>query len=716
MMPVQDAPVVTPSYPLVVISAQSEQAAASHDDHTNTPEQEAASAVIASELLERVAAQAQPQHSTFKLGTVSHFFFSHMNVRNDDKENDVSDLLPLVASKGLLQNLIGYDEVIDGLPTGRVGVIGGRRRLKCLGILTGLAEVTDEYAEPFFGLFPEDYSVPYLLVSEAEAVAISLTENSGRKDMTAPQTARAMLAMFAAGAAVEELAAGFGIESKLVRKYLKLANLAPSLFDLWSKGTLKFEQVRALCLTDDHSRQVSVMETLGNYASEWQIRELMTEDKLKPSHPLVKYVTLKSYTDAGGVVEADLFSTDDTVYLTDVPLLHKLASEKLAKKAGRVGKEGHAWVDVRVTFTDADKSDFAAVRTVSVKPTPEQEKELNDIDAALAEQEAKLDAAYEASGNGDDGDDEEGDDEEGDDDGDGESEGDNETTQLETSIHALEQRKAEIRRSLRAPLQTDTAMAGAVVTIDNNGQAKVVPGLIRSQDKSNMEKLETPAENEKPVAAKADHSDRLTGVLTSQRTVALQAELMKRPDVALVVATHALVATVLLERTARDHASDACKISLTQPRLADEVAESKAGLEVVARKAELVAMLPETTGEGELLVWMLKQPQNVVLDLLAFCTAMACDLTLQRDDGKSADTDYKLMAHAVGLDMRNWWAADSASYFAHVSKSRMMQVVKDAVSIEKSVPLEKMKKGEAAVAATLAVASTNWLPSLLCVD
>lgn len=708
MMPVQEAPVVSPSYPLVVIPVQSDQAAASQEDGTSSPAQEAASAVIASELLERVAAQPQPQpqHSTFKLGTVAHFFFSHMNVRDDDEENDVSDLLPLVASKGLLQNLIGYDEVIDGKPTGRVGVIGGRRRLKCLGILTGLAEVTDEYAEPYFGLFPEDYSVPYLLVSEAEAVAISLAENSGRKDMTAPQIARAMLAMFAAGAPVEELAAGFGIETKLVRQYLKLANLAPSLFDQWRKGKLKFEQVRALCLTDDHARQISVMETLGSYASEWQIRNLLTENKLKPSHPLVKYVTLKSYTDAGGVVEADLFSTDDTVYLTDVPLLHKLASEKLAKKAGRVGKEGHAWVDVRVTFTDADKSDFAAVRTVSIKPTPEQEKELSDIDAALTEQEAKLDAAYEASGNGDEGD-------EGDEEGDEEADSDNEIKQLESSIQALEERKAEIRRTLRAPLETDAALAGAVVTIDNHGQAKVVPGLIRSQDKSKMEQLEAPAENDKPVAAKPDHSDRLTGVLTSQRTVALQAELMKRPDVALVVATHALVAKVLLERTERYHASDACKISLTQPRLADEVAESKAGLEVEARKAELVAMLPEASGEGELLVWMLKQPQTVVLDLLAFCTAMACDLTLQRDDGKAADTDYKLLAQAVGLDMRNWWVADSASYFGHVSKSRMMQVVQDAVSVEKSVPLEKMKKGEAAEAATLAVASTGWLPSLL---
>lgn len=704
MTPVQEAPAVSQSYPLVVIPAQSDQAAV-HEDGTNSPAQEAASAVIASMLLERVAAQpnAQPQHSTFKLGTVAHFFFSHMNVRDDDEENDVSDLLPLVASKGLLQNLIGYDEVIDGAPTGRVGVIGGRRRLKCLGILTGIAEVTDAYAEAFFGLFPEDYSVPYLLVSEAEAVAISLAENSGRKDMTAPQIARAMLAMFAAGAAVEELATAFGIETKLVRQYLKLANLAPSLFEQWRKAKLNFQQVRALCLTDDHARQLSVMETLGSHASEWQIRNLLTEDKLNPSHPLVKYVTLKSYTDAGGMMEADLFSTDEDVYLTDIPLLHKLASEKLAKKAGRVGKEGHAWVDVRVTFTDADKSDFAAVRMVTVKPTPEQEKELTDIDAALTEQEAKLDAAYEATGNGD-GDDEEGDEE---------SEGDNEITQLESSIQALEQRKAEIRRSLRAPLETDAALAGAVVTIDRNGQAKVVPGLIRPQDKSMMEQLETPAENDKPVTAKPDHSDRLTGVLTSQRTVALQAELMKRPDVALVVATHALVAKVLLERTERYHASDACKISLTLPRLADEVAASKAGLEVAARKAELVAMLPETSGEGELLIWMLKQPQTVVLDLLAFCTAMACDLTLQRDDGKATDTDYKLLGQSVGLDMRNWWVADSVSYFGHVSKNRMMQVVQDAVSVEKSVPLEKMKKGEAAEAATLAVASTGWLPSLL---
>lgn len=718
MQTVQESHAATaaPVFPLVVVSNQPSADALTHGGDDSDAIHDHASAALAFQLLERVAAPAQNEHSTFKLGTIDMMFRSAMNVR--DVDGNVSDLLPLIASKGLLQNLIGYEEVIDGQTTGRIAVVAGGRRLKCLGFLTGHTECTDDYALPFFGIFPADYAIPYLVVSEAEAIAISLAENSGRKGMHAADIAGAMMALFKAGAAVEDISVSFGIEVKTVRQYLKLANLAPSLFALYRKDELKFDQVKALAITDDHTKQLSVIESLGMRAAEWNIRSMLSKHHMTAADALAKFVTVKAYEEAGGKIEQDLFSQNDTLLLTDVPLLHKLAGDKLAKKQARVQKEGHAWVETRISFTEADKAEFAAVRTVTRKPTESEDLELTQIAAKLDELYPKRDTAYNAldsfSDGGEEDGEEDGEEKDGneDDAGDGapETDADREVNQLSEAIRDLEARRKEIKGAFIGPHDGDKALAGAVVTIDRDGQAKVVPGLIRSEDKSKMEKLvKDKADDEAP--AKADHSDRLTHVLTSHRTVAFQAELMLRPDVALVLATYSLVRVVLVGHQARWRTTDACKIAQTCPRLAEEVGGTKADLAIAEKRAALTALLPQDVTDDKLLTWLLTQPQATVLDMLAFCTAVSCDLTLSRET--SDDKSFKPLANAVKLDMRNWWTANTETYFKHVPKQRLMAVVQQAVSIEKSVPLEKMKKGEAADAATVAVAGAGWLPDML---
>lgn len=691
MMTVQDTNLTSNlnTYPLTIASQEGMDAAAAYHDDKDVLAGSNSSAVMASDLLARVAAESQTAHSTFKFGTIAVLFRSSMNVRTANGE-DVSDLLPLVASKGLLQNLIGYEERVNGVPTGRVAIIGGGRRLKCLEILTGQSSTSEEYAAQYFGTFPDDYAIPYLLVSEEEAVAISLAENSGRKAMHGADYASAMFALFNAGAAVDELAVSFGIEAKVVRQYLKLANLAPKLFELYRKDELSLEQVRVYAITDDHAKQQSTLAALGPRASEWQIRKLLTEGNVPATDPLVKYVTLAAYQAAGGAVESDLFSSNDTTYLTDVPLLHKLATDKLAKKAARVQKEGHAWVDVRATFTYADKADFAAVRNVTRTPTDEEANELAAIDTSLSELNGILATALEK---------EESADEESD-----------EVSQIRESINDLNKREREIRRALYGAHVADKALAGAIVTVDDYGHATVVTGLIRSADQSKMEKLDQYGSMQQP-KVKPDHSDRLTSILTSHRTAAAQAELMQRPTVALALLTAALTREVLLDQHARWASTTACKITQTSPRLADEVTGSKAAEAIEEKRTALTALLPEDTSGENLFIWMQQQPQTVVLDLLAFCTSVSCDFTLMRET--TGDNSFPAVAAAVELDMRNWWAPTAETYFSHVSKTRAMAVVQAATSIERSVPLEKMKKTEAAEAAALAVVGTGWLPELL---
>jgi ParB family chromosome partitioning protein len=63
--------------------------------------------------------------------------------------------------------------------------------------------------------------------------------------------------------------------------------------------------------------------------------------------------------------------------------------------------------------------------------------------------------------------------------------------------------------------------------------------------------------------------------------------------------------------------------------------------------------------------------------------------------------------------MTRYWTPTRASYFDHVSKARIAEVVATAVSPKIAADLGKMKKADAAAAAELRLAKSAWLPEIL---
>jgi YidC/Oxa1 family membrane protein insertase len=55
----------------------------------------------------------------------------------------------------------------------------------------------------------------------------------------------------------------------------------------------------------------------------------------------------------------------------------------------------------------------------------------------------------------------------------------------------------------------------------------------------------------------------------------------------------------------------------------------------------------------------------------------------------------------------------AGSYFAQVPKARIAEAVAEAVSVEASASLAKLKKGEAVAKAEALLAGTRWLPAPL---
>lgn len=362
------------------------------------------------------------------------------------------------------------------------------------------------------------------MVGQEEALELSLSENSGREGMHPADLVMAYRTLTEAGFSPDEIAPRFGVSPLTVKRYLKLTNVSPNIFRLYAEDKMNFEQISALALTEDHGLQ----ERLWNNTPEWQrtgatFRRLITETEIDiRTNPLAKFVGVGAYEAAGGLIRRDLFGDGDTGYMQDAELLESLALEQLNQAAEQIKDEGYAWVQGHTTFDYSDMSDFRRMRTVKRQATEEEQARMDELEAELE----AIEAEYESY--------------------------DEDADEAGEIYAAIEQRQNDIQgkldalsRLLEEPYPDDLEIAGAVVTIDHAGRLRIERGLIRKED---MKKL--PAEEPMGIAAgkgnslKPIHSEKLTRMLTSHRTAAIQATMASQPGVALAVLVHRLALQV----------------------------------------------------------------------------------------------------------------------------------------------------------------------------
>ena len=90
------------------------------------------------------------------------------------------------------------------------------------------------------------------------------------------------------------------------------------------------------------------------------IRRMITTSSINSTSAIAKLVTEKAYTDAGGRIERDLFTTDDTANWIDPEIVNRLAAEKIEAAAAKIAEEtGLAWVrpllDTRVNHVATEE-------------------------------------------------------------------------------------------------------------------------------------------------------------------------------------------------------------------------------------------------------------------------------------------------------------------------------------------------------------------------
>jgi ParB family chromosome partitioning protein len=578
------------------------------------------------------------------------------NVRKTDIRVGIEELADSIAAHGLLQSL-----VVRKAKRGKYEIVAGQRRFLAL----------QELAER--GVFEADCAIPCLVVNgELDATELSLAENTVRAPMHPADQFEAIRAIIDDGASVADVAARFGLAESTVTKRLKLGRLSPVILAAYRAGDIDLDEAQAFAITDDHAAQERVLADLPDWNRDpASIRRSLTEDEIPSTDKRVRFIGLDVYRDAGGVVRQDLFDDTDRGYLTDPALLDRLVSEKLSAIAQSVSAEGFSWVEI---LPDADYGILGGYKRLHPDHAPLPESEQAELD--------KLSQEYDELIDSDDFDDD--------------------------HLSEVEQRIEALSASREFWSAETLAVAGAIISLGYNGEARIERGLVRKADAHKLAVNDDTAGHSEADTRPAVFSPRLVEDLTAQRSAAIGAELMAQPDIALAAIVHALALdTFLIGRDA-----SCLKLRMMRPSLKRAMASPSECQGLTAVEQEFSRIGDRLPGAPQnLFQWLLGLTRDELLAILALIAARSVDVVERKDDRRdSARLKHgDDLAQALNLDIGNWYVPTAANYFARVSKAQILADIDDAKGSH-APSLDKLKKTELAVRAEALIAGSGWIP------
>ncbi len=584
----------------------------------------------------------------------------------------IEALADSIHAHGQIQNLVVETEVgEDGRKTGCYLVTAGEGRR-----LAQLLRVKRKRIKA-------DEPVRCLVDDSHTAEAVSLAENELHEKLCAADQFVAFKQLVDGGQSVEEVAAHFGVTPLVVQRRLKLANVAPDFIALYRKQGIDLECLMALAIVDDHEKQRQVWASLPKCDRDAVgVRRALTENEIPVREPIVKFVGLKAYEKSGGLIRRDLFAEQqDDGFVMDPELLRRLATEKLKKTATQLKEDGYAWVEVIPQLDYSTLSTYGRVHSIARKPNKKEQAKLDKLQAARdAIEKQAADAG----------------------------EDEDQFTELDDRAQEIDAEIDAIRDTLQVPDPAQQALVGAIVSISHSGELRIEEGLLKPKDAKQYARQQKAAVKAGSRTGPRIHSAALVRRLTAHKTLALQATLAQRPDVALVALTHRLVLKTFFN--AGYSVENVVQIDTEATSLdqyAPDVQACKAQAVLAERGEALRSVLPGDS--ATLFTWLLQQPQDEVLRLCAYCVATTVNGVTPDERSHALDA----LANAAGLDMRDWFTPTAETYFGSLPKARILDVVREAVSPEVAATLTSLKKEPLAVAAEKRIAGTGWLPSPL---
>lgn len=252
---------------------------------------------------------------------------SKANMRHGKKSPDVSDILPTIRSRGVIQPIIVRPNCApDGFE-----IVAGRRRFHAATIV---AEESGT-AEP----------LPCAILDEgddAAAIEASMIENMARLDADEVSQWESFTRLVKEGRKVDEIAATFGLPELAVRRVLALGNLLPRIRQMYAREEIDAATVRHLTLASKSQQKA------------WLALADDPEAYLPTGHQLKNWLfggqsiaarhALFDVEESGLATVADLFGEDR--YFTDAEAFW--IAQNAAVEARRAGYVDEGWADAIV--------------------------------------------------------------------------------------------------------------------------------------------------------------------------------------------------------------------------------------------------------------------------------------------------------------------------------------------------------------------------------
>ena len=625
--------------------------------------------------------------STIQTFPLSALTLSPLNQRQVRDPARVQDLIPTIRSVGLKQNLC---VTVEGKKKQRVGVVAGGRRLLALQLLAQAGEL------------PADHPVNCEVIDVKQAIEISLAENSQREQMTPIEELRAFAKLHDSNMPVEDIAARFGHTPLLVQRRLRLACISPVLLDEAEAGNITLEQLMALSVVTDHAQQEECWNSAHGYERQpGHLRaRLLGQTPRADQDARMKAIGIEAYTQAGGTLTRDLFA-DHPGYIDNEDLLDRLVAERLQAAADSIKAQG--WTPEILEGTPNQYNAGGglhqmrhSIRTMTADEQIEREAIEKRIETAGAKLEA-IHAQVEADG------------EDEDESGDIIEAAEQEVQDADDALEAFDAK-------LECYSEEQMAQGLALIFVAAHGEICIKTGYTRNRPRQALNGAD---DDDTDVGGQSTskqatrfHSDRLALVLSSERSVAMQASLVLDPTLALLASLDTMVQQVILndlcyDRTVKISATSSTRAYtelLTDPENTEALNIVQAALN--SWNERIQQYLGENE-EGQVFDWLLTLTPEERLALNAVCVAVTFDAR-QHQDYLARSTP--VTRHA-GLSMNRWWKPTAKRYFTHLSKGQILTVLTEAgINTE---GLAKLKKKDIAEKAEELMANSDWLPTPL---
>jgi ParB family chromosome partitioning protein len=315
---------------------------------------------------------------------------SARNVRTQSDAAADAELAANIGETGLLlQNLIG---VPVPRKKGQFEIFGGGRRLD--GVHNNISS----------GKLAADFMVPILIVKNAkDAIEMSLAENYYNLRMNPADECRAFLAIIEQeNKTPADLAKRLGVTERFVLGRIRLAGLAAPIFEALRTSAITLDVAKAYASTADTDRQAKVFDQLATVYHRHnvgEIRRMLAIGSYTGSDTKALFVGRAAYDAAGGRVDGDLFSNEETEIWTDGDILDRLADDKLAEAAAALrDREGYAEVRTVAATTVPFHETYQLSRLIGEPQplAPDAAARKNEIEAEIAaiEEAAEQAEAY----------------------------------------------------------------------------------------------------------------------------------------------------------------------------------------------------------------------------------------------------------------------------------------------------------------------------------